>query len=143
MSIDRLVILQKIGDHLQGVLQWSKPCNGADWMQTAYLDMVKAEALVELLEVADCGFRGGFDRGQPQTYNLFERWDWLFRKHHNPTGMRFGCGCASYEDLQAFFKQEASSITHAPKGAGLGLVLQNAFSQPLTRERVDFIQPNS
>ena len=58
-----------------------------------YKAATRAEVLIEFLETDDDGhIQGGG--------TLFDRWDRLFRKYHNPEGMSFGCGLVSYEELR-------------------------------------------
>jgi len=96
----RQTILDMIGDNFQSVIQWS---GHADFGRCAkYSD--KAEGLIELLEIHDCGSTGGFDEDQPTASNLFDRWDWLYRKYgQDPKGKSFGCNIASYEQIKEFY----------------------------------------
>lgn len=100
--IRRIQILDRIGDHFQGAMQWDKLKN-PECIALSSKYFYKAEALIELLEIEDCGSIGGFDKGQPETNNLFDRWDWLYRKYNCPNHKRFGCRIVSYEDIKAFF----------------------------------------
>lgn len=104
-SVKRLVILKMIGDHLFDAMQWSgykEP--SCLHFAVSYYD--KAESLIEILEVHDCKSVGGFDIGQPHPENIFDRWDWLFRKYHNPEKLRFACGLSTYRELRDYFKEE-------------------------------------
>ena len=56
--IKRSTILRNIADHLRGELQWSR---SGHW-DNAWKYAQQAIALIELLEVDDCGSVGGFDR---------------------------------------------------------------------------------
>ena len=108
----RSELLRKIGDYFQAVMQdlglgkWS-------WMSRSCAHAAGAERaaalLIELLEVHDCGSVGGFDRGQSPGGNLFERWDWLYRKYGEPDGQRFGSGTVTYEEIKAAMGQEEPS----------------------------------
>lgn len=40
----------------------------------------KAEILIEVLEVHNCGSVGGYDKGQPFSYDLLGRYEWLVKK---------------------------------------------------------------
>ena len=100
-SVPRDVILERAGDHLQGVVQWS---GNPSWCENVVEHHHKAEGLIEVLEVLDCGSVGGFDGGQRPARTLFDRWDWLYRKYGNPEGEMFACGTISYEELREFFQ---------------------------------------
>ena len=72
------------------------------WAENKSYDIVlrseaSAECLIELLEVADCGSIGGFDKGQEYRSNLFERWDWLIKKYHRPSDFK------DYAEIKKFF----------------------------------------
>ena len=100
-SPERLTILRKIGDCFSDVISMYGFFDREAFEDSARA-LVQIEVLVELLEVHDCGSTGGFDERQPCSgdLGLFERWDWLFRKYHNPEGMKFSCGI--YEDICKF-----------------------------------------
>jgi len=106
----RLTILKTIGDHFQGVIQWSRH-HDADWAENVVQYLHQAEALIELLEVFDCGSIGGFDSFQPPPRTLFDRWDWLFRKYDKPDGLRFGCNIVSYEEVRDYFANVRCDVT--------------------------------
>ena len=76
---NRLFILQQIFDELQMVTQH---VTDEELGATRYLS--KAAALVELLEVSDCGSVGGFDRTNPHQHvtgcEVFDRFLTLLRK---------------------------------------------------------------
>ncbi len=75
-SIARATILKAARDAQAQVRQWSK--SGDYARAAAYL--AKQEALVQLLEVDDCGSTGGFDRLRKQLEGmrgLDARLDWL------------------------------------------------------------------
>jgi hypothetical protein len=95
--IAREVILNRIGDEFGMVIQWAR-CPGT-WSRAAGAYEM-AKCLIEILEVEDCGQVGGFDKDQPPPRRLFDRWDWLFRKYHNPEGRRFCSGIFSYEGIR-------------------------------------------
>ena len=101
-TIRRINVLNQIGDYFQNVIQCAPLKTPGDSENvTKYLH--KAEALIEFLEIRDCGSFGGFDKGQPYPRNLFSRWDWLYRKYDNPASKRFGCDIVSYENIKEFF----------------------------------------
>lgn len=98
-NIDREILLNVIGDNLHQAMQWS---DKAEWANKVAEYYYKAEALIEVLEIVDCGSIGGHDKGQPRACSLFNRWDWLYRKYGNPAGKRFGCDLTTYEDIKEF-----------------------------------------
>lgn len=99
----RLTILQEIFECFQQVTQWmpgidtsSDYCRGV----TTYLN--KAEALIEILEVNDCGSVGGFDLNQ-EDRGLFPRFLWLVDKYDSRSGVNFeSCGF-TIETLEIYF----------------------------------------
>lgn len=100
LSIDRKKILDTIGEHLESIIQWSgKTCFCEN--VTEYYH--KALALIELLEAEDCGSTGGYDSGQPSAKNIFDRWDWLYRKYNNPEKYK---KYQSYEEIKEFFDNQ-------------------------------------
>jgi acyl-CoA-binding protein len=76
---NRLMILNHIKEHLASMKQWADSKN----YDYAYQSQAKAESLIELLEVNDCGQMGGFDKNQPHTHNLKDRYKWLLGKYPN------------------------------------------------------------
>lgn len=80
-TVQRDAVLKRIDENMQQVRQWSDLAEYA--LAATY--QAKTEALVELLEIADCGSVGGFDkkRGQPGVSGmkgrdrLQVRIDWL------------------------------------------------------------------
>jgi hypothetical protein len=87
MSYDQIpvqVILDAIEVELRMVYQWSvqfaeKRIN-VGFSSNVLQYMQKAEALIELLEVHDCGSVGGFDEGNKGLYSLEERYEALKEK---------------------------------------------------------------
>jgi hypothetical protein len=73
-------VIKRVGDHFLSVIQWDAYRN-AECAHYRATYLLKAEALLEMLESLDCGSIGGYDKGQPRTHSIFERWDWLYRKH--------------------------------------------------------------
>lgn len=61
-------ILKTAESRLEASEQWNEPDNGHEWMANALHYMSEATALIELLEVHNCGSIGGFDsaRGHSQ-----------------------------------------------------------------------------
>lgn len=78
-SIERADILERIKRELGMAEQWDRQqtTHKAHSLEHA----CKAEALIELLEVDDCGSTGGYDKPRGQkgslTMTLRERYDWL------------------------------------------------------------------
>ena len=77
--ITRKTILIQIGEHLTSMNQWVLYEN-YDYA-SKYAN--KAESLIELFEVYDCGSIVGYDEGQhelmPQA-SLHQRFSWLYNK---------------------------------------------------------------
>lgn len=79
------LLLNRIEQSLNAVYQWGSQI-AEKRMKTSYVEAAfgylhQAEALIELLEVFDCGSVGGFDEGQQGLYSLEERFDFLRNKH--------------------------------------------------------------
>lgn len=76
--ITRESILGTIEDNLETRDQWKESESWSNVLQ--YHN--QAEALIELLEVSDCGSSGGFDKGQTEDHrrNLWARFNWLRHK---------------------------------------------------------------
>ena len=69
-------VLDQIADYLCSIEQWkNKEC-----YDNACKYFHKAEALIELLEDHNCGSVGGFDKDQPITCSLLDRYEWLTKK---------------------------------------------------------------
>ena len=75
-------ILIDIYFNLGLVRQWREVLSPG-WSENVSKYMHIAEALIELLEVQDCGSTGGFDRHQTdeQRDTLYDRFVWLVNKH--------------------------------------------------------------
>lgn len=90
--LDRNLILKTIQDNLDSTYQWSQQFAekriNPDYSETAFGYMHRAEALIELLEVADCGSVGGFDQGEEGLYSLEERFKLLKRKKPEQAGLK-------------------------------------------------------
>ena len=87
MSYDQIpvqVILDAIEEELKMAYQWSKQFAEKrikpDYSTNAFGYIHRAEALIELLEVHDCGSVGGFDEGNKGLYSLEERYAALVKK---------------------------------------------------------------
>jgi hypothetical protein len=78
--IDRNKILRTIEQHFSNLIQWDRYI---DYERTVVYAS-KAEALIELLEISDCGSTGGFDKKNPLTftcdYALYDRFITLCKK---------------------------------------------------------------
>lgn len=106
ITISRLLILRMIGDELGNIVNEIKH-------KPQYLGAIeniarsyqKAEAMIEVLEVSDCGKIGGFDEDQPCPANIFYRWEWLYRKYNIPDDKRFTCDIVSYDEIETFFRR--------------------------------------
>lgn len=77
-ELNREMVLEMIFDHLDSAASWDMFKTGEAGHRLDHI--TKAEALIELLEVADCGSVGGFDHGQPRPKDLYDRYDWLKNK---------------------------------------------------------------
>lgn len=86
-TIKRQTILKVIDFNLRMVYQWSdqfsKKRINVGYSSCVFEYLHKAEALIELLEVEDCGSTGGFDKslGQDGLYSLEERFEGLKKKY--------------------------------------------------------------
>ncbi len=116
----RLTILQTIFEHLQLVAQWMpNQLSGADYSHNCIEYLQKAEALMELLEVHDCGSIGGFDvealekyatpikpdgsGGRPASLYFYQRFVWLVDKHGHRNQIKCDGGW-TIEKLEKYFK---------------------------------------
>jgi hypothetical protein len=79
-SIDRITILNAIFENFVCAFQW-----GNDSLETRIKEFHKAECLIELLEVDDCGSIGGYDRDNPvknfTRFTLFDRFLTVVNKY--------------------------------------------------------------
>jgi hypothetical protein len=88
----RIQILQEIFECFQQVTQWMPgTTTDADYSNGVTKYLFKAEALIEILEVTDCGSTGGFDKGQ-ESQGLVERFLWLLDKYNKRTDIKESCG---------------------------------------------------
>jgi hypothetical protein len=90
--ISRIVILTAIASHFQMASQFLAG-NGSDY----YKYICKAEALIEILEIDDCGSVGGFDKMNPNKgivkHLLFNRFLTLIAKYPELKGeIKLSCG---------------------------------------------------
>ena len=95
---DRKTLLNTIAENFAGYLQWGqRPVLKSEYHDNANKYLNRAETLIELLEVNDCGSVGGFDKNQqgvigvqkngepkyadPYWSTLFGRFEWVARKN--------------------------------------------------------------
>lgn len=75
--IFRSTILKMIESELQSIAQWA----GMAIWENAAKYAARAEVLIELLEIDDCGSTGGFDtqrnQGRRGFHTLYSRYEWL------------------------------------------------------------------
>ncbi len=102
-EVSRIRILNNIFEHFQQISQWLP--NHCD---TAAKYTAKAEALIEVLEVVDCGSVGGFDLENPVTnetdFELYNRFLALVRKYRNQDDIKKVCEF-NVVTLGRYFKQ--------------------------------------
>ena len=76
------VILNAIEDYLTRAYQWREEPYNPDWASSVAEYLHKAETLIELLEIANCGHVGGFDHvGRHRQEDMLE--------YHNDLKGRF------------------------------------------------------
>ena len=80
----RLTILQEIFEQFQYATQWFPYDNFLS-------NLKKAEALIELLEVHDCSFIGGFDENQNGEDDLYDRFLCLCNKYNQLNNIKKVC----------------------------------------------------
>lgn len=104
----RIMILQEIFEHFQQVTQWvpGEFCH-ADHSSGVLTYLNKAEALIEVLEICDCGSTGGFDPKMPTELirgglSLYERFLWLVNKYNNRKDIQHECNF-TLESLYTYF----------------------------------------
>jgi hypothetical protein len=57
--------------------QWQSAPANVDFIMNVAEYAKKAEALIEMLEIHDCGSVGGFGNGHNGSHNLETRYQWL------------------------------------------------------------------
>jgi len=77
------LLLTEIKSAIQQVEQWHEAPFADGFADNTAGYFHQLEALVELLEIYDCGSTGGFGKDQPDNLNLKERADWLLKKYKN------------------------------------------------------------
>lgn len=101
-GIPRLVVLQEIFELFGQVRQYAelRDYKFANDYQN------RAESLIELLEVFDCGSLGGFDDGQEEQ-DLFGRFIWLLNKYNSKKDLNQEDG--DFEEIEKYFKKHIIS----------------------------------
>jgi hypothetical protein len=99
---ERIIILNNIFGYFQQITQWL-PNN----MENCAEYQIKAEALIEYLEVLDCGSTGGFDKKSPVKWNesrflLYDRFLALVRLYSNEKDIEKVCHF-DLETLKQYF----------------------------------------
>ena len=103
MNIERLNILNAIFSKFQSAGQYitTNPSSYAEYISSA-------AALIQLLEVADCGSTGGFDKNNKRksvtNFKVFDRFLTLVRKYENENDIESICGF-TLESLGQFYNQ--------------------------------------
>ncbi len=79
----RIAILKAIAQELASIHSWTEPPSFPAYASSAAESTHKAEAMMNLLEEADCGSHGGFDPECAQAGDLTfsERFIWLVMKY--------------------------------------------------------------
>jgi hypothetical protein len=57
--------------------QWQDAPANVDFIANVAKYAYKAQALIEMLEIHDCGSVGGFGNGHTGSHNLENRYQWL------------------------------------------------------------------
>lgn len=72
------LLLESIHDRAQ---RYEQQVQLKEGFSGPYENEQRLEALVELLEIFDCGSVGGFSKGQPEMRSVFDRARWLLKKY--------------------------------------------------------------
>lgn len=75
--LTRTEVLKRIRDELNSMKQWQSSPANVDFVVNAARYAQKAEGLIELLEIHDCGSVGGFGNGHTGSHDLETRYLWL------------------------------------------------------------------
>jgi len=96
LDINREYILNRIFDHFQQITQWN-----ISHIDSTIAHYYKAEGLIELLEILDCGSVGGYDPECPYRnvtgHRLYNRFLTLVRKEDSHEKIKKIC----YFDLDS------------------------------------------
>jgi hypothetical protein len=99
----RIQILNHIFSHFQQITQWLP-----DNINIALEYMFKAESMIELLEVGDCGSIGGFDPKSPVNrkygFYLYDRFIALVNRYDNKSDIK-ECAQFNLDSLGEYFKK--------------------------------------
>ena len=100
--VNRLYVLQTIFEHFQQITQWIP-----QHYDSAAEYESKADALIELLEVADCGSVLAFYIKEREVtgHLLYDRFLALLRKYHKDKDIKSVCGF-TVKSLGNYFKQQ-------------------------------------
>lgn len=100
---NRIDVLNNINEYFQQIVQWLP--NHID-LSAKY--MLKAEALIEYLEVKDCGSIGGYDENNKplhkSTFKLYDRFLTLVNKYGNENDIETECGF-NLDNLGLYFSR--------------------------------------
>ena len=106
-SITYMKILYSAFHEMRQMRQWIdyRTPKGASAMARS---AAKAEALIELVEIADCGVVGGFSEGYGyrNTNSLYRRWGFLFEKYRTKEN-RYP---AEMEGVKEWFHPETAGL---------------------------------
>lgn len=98
-NIPRMMLLQYIFDSFQMITQDPDTPYSAGYLK-------RAEGYIEILEAADCGSWGGYDKTNPNkrvTGNgVFDRFLTVLRKYDDACGLQPRCG-ATVDTLTEYF----------------------------------------
>lgn len=75
--IDNKLFFKKLAGGFSLIYQWMDSGN----LENALKYKTQTEALLELAEVEECGSIGGFDKGQPRSKSLGDRFEWIAKKN--------------------------------------------------------------
>lgn len=112
-SIKRVTILNRCFSSFHQMLQWGMSANGIEYRN-------KAEVLIELLEVDDCGSIGGFDTSNPVVRvtpdTIYNRFLTVVRKYGDESKIEPICGFSlddvtcSFIDLPSDLRKKSPNV---------------------------------
>lgn len=100
--MQRITLLQKTFSHFQCASQWivSNPSEYAEYLH-------RAEAIIQILEIDDCGSTGGYDRDNKckkvTGFKLYDRFLTVIRKENQYSDLKDECNF-DVETLGEFYK---------------------------------------